>query len=204
MGFNLGFKGLTVFEGNALLHATGIRNSMSQTMGARGSAVGWGTALQTRRSRVQFPMVSLDFSIDIILPAAIWPWGQLSLLTEMSTGNVSWGVKAAGAYGWQPYHLQVPTVLKSGSLSLLEPSGPVQACNGITLLYVTDYKPRKIINGFKLQKVTEIRGARGSKVGWSTALQVGRLRVRFPMVSLKFFIDLLLPAALWPWGWLSL
>jgi hypothetical protein len=29
----------------------------------------------------------------------------------------------------------VPTVLKSGSLNLLEPSGPVQACNGIALLY---------------------------------------------------------------------
>ena len=41
------------------------------------------------------------------------------------------GVKAAGALGWQPYHLHVPIVLKSGSLNLLEPSGPVQACNGI-------------------------------------------------------------------------
>jgi hypothetical protein len=28
----------------------------------------------------------------------------------------------------------VPIVLKSGSLNLLEPSGPVQACNGIALL----------------------------------------------------------------------
>jgi len=37
----------------------------------------------------------------------------------------------AGAYSWQPYHLHVPTVLKSGNLKLLEPSGPVQACNGI-------------------------------------------------------------------------
>jgi hypothetical protein len=27
----------------------------------------------------------------------------------------------------------VPIVLKSGSLNFLEPSGPVQACNGITL-----------------------------------------------------------------------
>jgi len=27
----------------------------------------------------------------------------------------------------------VPVVLKSGSLNLLEPSGPVQACNGIAL-----------------------------------------------------------------------
>ena len=42
-------------------------------------------------------------------------------------------VKAAGAYGWQPYHLHVPTVLKSGSLNLLKPSGPVQACNGFAL-----------------------------------------------------------------------
>ena len=54
-------------------------------------------------------------------------------LTEMSTRNISFGVKTFGAYGWQPYHLHVPTVLKSGSLDLLEPSGPVQTCNGIAL-----------------------------------------------------------------------
>ena len=43
------------------------------------------------------------------------------------------GVKAGGAYGWQTYHFHVPIVLKSGSVNLLEPSGPVQACNGIAL-----------------------------------------------------------------------
>jgi len=31
----------------------------------------------------------------------------------------------------------VPTVLKSGSLNLLEPSGPVQACNGIALPFLS-------------------------------------------------------------------
>jgi hypothetical protein len=41
--------------------------------------VGWGTALQARRSQVWFPMVSLDFFIDIILPAVLWPWGRISL-----------------------------------------------------------------------------------------------------------------------------
>ena len=39
-----------------------------------GGAVGWGTALQVGRSRVLFPMVSLEFFIDIILLAALWPW----------------------------------------------------------------------------------------------------------------------------------
>ena len=55
--------------------------------------------------------------------------GLTQPLTEMSTRNVSWGVLVAGAYGWQPYRLHVPIDKKSWSLNLLEPSGPVQACN---------------------------------------------------------------------------
>ena len=55
------------------------------------------------------------------------------LLTEISTKNISWGVKAAGAYSWQPYHLHVLIVLKYGSLNLLEPFGSLQACHGIAL-----------------------------------------------------------------------
>jgi len=49
----------------------------------------WGTLLvaqfvetlryKPERSRVQFQMVSFEFFIDIILPAALWPWGRLSL-----------------------------------------------------------------------------------------------------------------------------
>jgi len=62
--------------------------------------------------------------------------GLTQPLTEMSTRNISCGVKAAGAYGWQPYHLHVPIVLKSGSLNLLKPSGPVQACNGTALHFL--------------------------------------------------------------------
>ena len=44
------------------------------------------------------------------------------------------------------------------------------------------------------------KGARGGAVGCRTVLQVGRSRVRFPMVSLEFFVDIVIPAAIWPWG----
>ena len=49
------------------------------THGAPGGAVGLGTALKTERSRVRFPMVSLKFFIDMILPAALWPSVRLIL-----------------------------------------------------------------------------------------------------------------------------
>ena len=63
--------------------------------------------------------------------------GLTQPLTEMSTRNISWVVKAASALGWQPYHLHVQIVMKSGSLNLLQPSGPVQACNEIALNFNT-------------------------------------------------------------------
>jgi len=97
-------------------------------------AVGWDTALQAGRSRVQFPMASSEFFR--------WhnPSGRTVALGVDSASNRNecqeyflGEVKVAGAYGWQPYYLQVSIVLKSESLNLLEPSGPVQACNGIAL-----------------------------------------------------------------------
>ena len=46
----------------------------SSGMGARGGAFGWGCALQAARSRVRFPMLSLEFFIDLNLPVTLWPW----------------------------------------------------------------------------------------------------------------------------------
>jgi hypothetical protein len=46
--------------------------------------------LQAKGSRVRFPMRSLDFSIDLILPAL----GSTQPLTEMSTRNIP------GDKGW--------------------------------------------------------------------------------------------------------
>jgi hypothetical protein len=50
--------------------------------------------LQSGRSRVRFPMMSLDFSIDLILPALV----LTQPLTEMSTRNLP-GDKGRPALG---------------------------------------------------------------------------------------------------------
>jgi len=64
-------------------------------------------------------MASLEFFIDIILPAALWPSGRLSLQRKLVIGIFPW-VKAANVLALQPYNLHVPNVLKSGSLKFLE------------------------------------------------------------------------------------
>jgi len=78
---------------------------------ARVGAVGWRTALQAVRSRVRFPKVLTQFLIGITLPDALWLGGSNQPLTMMSARDTSRGVKAAGVWSSQPYHLHVPTVL---------------------------------------------------------------------------------------------
>ena len=75
-------------------------------------------------------MVSLEFFIDIILPAALWPLGSTQPLTEREPGIFPGG---KGGPVRRTDNLTTFMCRFSGILKLLEPSGPVQACNGIAL-----------------------------------------------------------------------
>jgi hypothetical protein len=51
-----------------------------------------------------------------------------------------------------------------------------------------------------ISTVRVVMGTRGGAVDWSTAPQNGRQRVRFPIGSFVFLIDINLPGAPWHCG----
>ena len=57
--------------------------------------------------------------------------GSTQPLTEMSTSNIFWVGKGGRCVEMTNLSPHVPIFMKSGSLNILEPSGPVQACIGI-------------------------------------------------------------------------
>jgi len=93
---------------------------------------GYGTTLQTGRSRVRFPMVSLEFFSDMILRSHYGPG------VDSASNRNEYQVYFLGGKGdWCIRLTTLPpscaVVMKSGNLNFLEPSGPLQACNGTAL-----------------------------------------------------------------------
>jgi hypothetical protein len=65
------------------------------------SVVDW-TLWYSQKSRVQFPISSLDSSADLNVSTALWPWGQLGLSRKWVPG-IFFGVKSGWlAQVWQP------------------------------------------------------------------------------------------------------
>ena len=62
--------------------------------------------------------------------------GSTQHLTEVSVRSISWGKRRPVL---RADNLHMPTVSKSGSLKLLETSGPVQAC--AVIAFICNYVP---------------------------------------------------------------
>jgi hypothetical protein len=94
--------------------------------GSRGGVDGWGTALQSGMSRVRFPMVSLEFFIEIFLPAALWLWDRLNLSHKWTPGICLWckGVLSIRL-------TTLPSCANCLEILEPEPPGTLSACSGL-------------------------------------------------------------------------
>jgi hypothetical protein len=101
--------------------------------------------LQTGRSRVRFPMVSLKFFIDNSSDRTL-ALGLTQPLIEMRTRDISGGGgewRPVGR-GGQPSHRYVPIVFKSGNLNLLEPQSLCRPVMGLLYPYLTSNNKQSV------------------------------------------------------------
>jgi len=114
------------------------------------------TVLHAGTSFIHFPMVSMEFSIDIIPPVALRPWGWLSLLTEMSTRKFPEG-KDYWCVGLTNLPPLCADCLQIWELQILENLGLSKPIMG--LLYVSYYMTVSLRTYIRHPKCSALRAS---------------------------------------------
>ena len=124
------------------------------------------------------PVSGLPLRVPFLYSFALW-------IHAFHTTNFWSSSPSFSLLAWPRVYTNKYCVLKSILFSCLDPCLPSISF----LVFQSLVFPHGLAKNIQkiLQRIKINEGLRGGAVGWGTALQAGRSRVRFPMVSLEFF-----------------